>query len=289
MPFVVGSPRSGTTLLRLMLDAHPDLAIPPETGFIVAVASLAGAQDRIPEQFFQAVTNFPPEASAWQDFGIAAAQFRAQLQVIEPFDASAGLRLFYSLYAARFGKRRWGDKTPVYSQQMKLVLELLPEARFVHLIRDGRDVAVSWREQWFSPGRDIGVLAGAWRDTVQTARRHGTACPHYLEVRYEDLLRDTERELRRICAFAELDYSPAMLRYHDRAPLRLQEHRARHRSDGSLVVSQAQRLQQQALTQQPPDLTRIGSGLRLLSRAERASFEHVAGEILRECGYTTGD
>jgi hypothetical protein len=94
--------------------------------------------------------------------------------------------------------------------------------------------------------------------------------------------------LRRICAFAELDYDPIMLRYHEGAAQRLQEHRARHRSDGSLLVSQAQRLQQQALTQRPPDTGRIGSGRRLLSGEERARFEGIAGDTLRECGYTTG-
>ena len=71
VPFIVGSPRSGTTLLRLMLDSHPRLAIPPETGFLPrALVSLFGNDERQRQSFSEALINFPPEAPGWQDFGI---------------------------------------------------------------------------------------------------------------------------------------------------------------------------------------------------------------------------
>src|SRR2546422_159633 len=104
MPIVVGSPRSGTTLLRFMLDSHPDLAIPPETGFLVPCAQLAGEGITLREDFFQTVTGYPPEAPAWHDFQIPADTFRARLGEIEPFTVANGIRLFYQLYASRFDK-----------------------------------------------------------------------------------------------------------------------------------------------------------------------------------------
>src|SRR5881394_462023 len=143
--FVVGVARSGTTLLRLMLDAHPDLAIPHETHFLPAVLALAGDADR--DELFRRVTEF----ETWPDLGLDAHDYRRAIEGVEPFDLATGVRVFYRLYAARFGKVRWGDKTPPYLGHLAAIERLLPEARFVHLIRDGRDVAVSLEPLWFAP------------------------------------------------------------------------------------------------------------------------------------------
>src|ERR1700749_1142202 len=113
MPFIVGSPRSGTTLLRFMLDAHPELAIPPETGFLTLGPKLKGRGDKLRERFFQEVVNYPKSSPNWPDFEIPEGTFRAALAEINPFTVSDGYRAFYRLYAARFGKARWGDKTPL--------------------------------------------------------------------------------------------------------------------------------------------------------------------------------
>jgi hypothetical protein len=196
-----------------------------------------------------------------------------------------GFRTFYRMYAARFGKRRFGDKTPMYGRHLKPIEELLPEARFIHLIRDGRDVAVSLREQWFSPGRDIEVQARYWRDHVLETRAQGAACRHYLEVRLEELVDNAEAVLRRICDFCELPFHPAMLNHHDRAATRLAEHAARVRTDGSVVVSHENRLRQQAASQKPPDPARIGIWQERLSQAECRQFEAIAGDLLAELGY----
>ena len=75
MPIIVGSPRSGTTLLRFMLDAHPDLAIPPETGFLPTIQTLTGTDDSLRQLFHETITSFPPEAPGWSDFGIAVEEF----------------------------------------------------------------------------------------------------------------------------------------------------------------------------------------------------------------------
>src|SRR5258706_15772466 len=75
MPIIIGSPRSGTTLLRFMLDAHPDLAIPPETGFLVPCAERAGQGTISREDFLHTLTRYPVEASGWQDFQISQDTF----------------------------------------------------------------------------------------------------------------------------------------------------------------------------------------------------------------------
>jgi hypothetical protein len=288
MPIIVGSPRSGTTLLRFMLDSHPDLSIPPETGFLLLGEELGAGGECSWERFANAVTTYPPESPAWPDFGIPEDSFRRELGRLRPFSVAEGFRLFYRMYAERFGKPRYGDKTPTYCQHLQSLEHLLPEARFIHLVRDGRDVAVSLRRRWFSPGHDIAIQAQFWRSNVEAARLQGAGCRHYLELRYEDLLRNPEVILRRICSFLGLTYHPAMLVYHERTPKRLQEHRGRARADGSVVVTAEERLRQQELTTQPPDLSRIGVWQQSLTPEESRQFEELAGDLLRDLGYLQG-
>ena len=285
MPMIVGSPRSGTTLVRLILDAHPDLAIPPETWFLTVARDLEGSGEELRERFFRAVVAHPAEAPNWADFGIPAEAFRSRLREIEPFSPAEGFRLFYRMYAERFGKRRWGDKTPLYGHHLRDLERLLPEARFIHVVRDGRDAAVSLRKRWFSPGHDIEVQARYWRDNVAAARREGAACRHFLEIRFEDLLRDLEGVVRRLCAFLELELHPAMLDHSAGAARRLEEHGPRHRRDGTVLVSHEERRRQQAHSAQPPDLSKIGVWREALTTDEARRFGEVAGDWLAAYGY----
>lgn len=283
MPIVVGAPRSGTTLLRLMLDSHRELAIPPETGFLSTARRLRGSGDGLRERFFHTVTTFPQQAPVWADFGISADDFREALGRIEPFTASAGFRAFYRLYAARHGKPRWGDKTPVYCLEMDLIRRVLPEARFLHIIRDGRDVALSLREQWFAPGRDIAKLARYWSRCVVRARRSGLGRPDYLEVRFEELVREPRPVLARVCRFLELEWDSAMLEHHTRAEARLGEHTGRTAPGGT--VTREQRLRQQESSLRAPDPGRIGAWRAGMLPQEHAEFQRVAGKLLRTLGY----
>jgi len=286
MPIIIGAPRSGTTLLRLMLDSHPHLAIPPETGFLVPCSKLTGPGSLSREEFFETVTGYPAEAPGWQDFQISRDVFRAALRTIEPFIVADGIRIFYQIYASRFGKSRWGDKTPLYCMHVQSIQALLPEAHFVHIIRDGRDVALSLRPMWFAPAHDIETLATHWRQCVTTGRQQGTACTHYMEVRYEQLVEDSREVLREICEFLGLDFDDRMLRYHEFAPERLREHRGRFRPDGSVILTHHQRLSQQHRTMQPPDRSRVFAWKREMPREEQLRFDAVAGDALDEFGFT---
>lgn len=285
MPIIIGSPRSGTTLLRLMLDAHPDLAVPPETGFLLPCADLARRGTASRDDFFQTVTGYPAEAPGWRDFQIPDDTFRAALQAIEPFTVDDGIRAFYRLYASRFGKSRWGDKTPLYCLHLRSIEALLPEARFVHIIRDGRDVALSLRPLWFSPGRDIETLASHWRHCVTAGRQQGARCRHYMEVRYEQLIEDSRGVLADICRFVDLEFDDRMLRYHELAPERLREHQGRVRPDGSVVITREQRLGQQYRATLPPDRSRVFVWKQEMPRDEQLRFEAIAGDALEDFGF----
>lgn len=286
MPVIVGAPRSGTTLLRLMLDAHPQLAIPPETGFLLLASSLKSSDEPLhADVFLEAITNYPPEMPTWPDFGIPAANLRREFDRMPTFTVADGFRAFYRLYAERFGKRRWGDKTPGYVLNIRDIAETLPEAHFIHVIRDGRDVSLSLRQCWFSPGQDMKILAAHWERHVAEGRRQGSRCGRYLEVRYEDLVRRPAPVLEKICAFLRLPYASQLERYHERAMDRLREHRDRQGPDGVLLVSHEERLKQQRMVTRPPDPSRIDVWRKTMTEGERRDFEAVAGELLRDLGY----
>ncbi len=287
-PFVVGATRSGTTLLRLMLDSHPELAIPLETHFVPDLIDAAGDLTRGASA--ERLADVMISHRRWGDFRLDAGELRERLQRLERPDPGNAARAFYALYAEHQGKPRWGDKTPGYGKHMQKIEEALPEARFVHLIRDGRDVALSILNQSFGPS-SVEKAAEKWKYRIEMGRNEARGLSHYLEVRYEDLVLDTERTLRGICEFCELPWDPAVLTYHERAEERLQE-KARDlppSRPGRSPRPAALRLASHALAKEPPRADRVDRWRTEMSAADRAAFEEVAGELLNELGYEVGD
>lgn len=299
MPIVVGVGRSGTTLLRLMLDSHPELAITHETGFIPLMRTLHSPLHRgfysrlrtaaqgqgwagsLRREFLSLLTSQPN----WADFHISRQQLRDSLSQLKLFNVADGLRIFFRLYAARFGKPRWGDKTPNYCLHLKTIERILPETRFIHIIRDGRDASLSVRGLHFAPGRDIETLASHWVRTINAARLQARHSSHYLEVRYEDLVLDTTKVLEKICAFAELNYDARMEQYYKNAPLRISELEPTRDRRGNVLVTRETRQQTNRLTTKPPQSGRIARWKSDMTQAERATFKRIAGPLLEDLGY----
>jgi hypothetical protein len=284
MPFIVGSGRCGTTLLRMMLDAHPTLAIPPETHFIPTLASVFSDPSKDLDEFLHALSGF----HTWSDFGLEVGALDDALRSAGPFDLTHALRTFYRLYAEKCEKTRWGDKTPMYFASMGLVQRVLPEARFIHVIRDGRDVALSIKDLWFGPD-SIQDIAGWWVSRIGEARSQVDELTWYLEIRYEDLVLNPERVLRDVCAFVDIPWDPVMLDYHLRAEGRLDE--IRHDApthDRSAVIPAEQRVGIFSLVTEPPRADRTQRWRAEMSLAARAQFEGTAGALLEELGYEVG-
>jgi hypothetical protein len=279
-PFVVGVGRSGTTLLRLMIDAHPEVAIPAETHFLPKLLELRDEGDALRAAAHAVMT----AESTWADFGIPSERLAETFARLSPFTLAKGLRAFYGLYAAKFGKPRWGEKTPFYGRRMRAIEAVLPEAHFVHVIRDGRDVALSLRPLWFSPGDEIEAQARNWLAKVSAIRANGHGCRRYLEIRYEDLVLDTESVLRRVCDFIALQYDPRMLSYHQGAEVRLNEIRDEYRfKEARISKEERMRLHVNAL--RPPDQARVGRWRSDMSAGDRDTFTSIAGDLLADLGY----
>ncbi len=168
---------------------------------------------------------------------------------------------------------------------MRRVHAVLPESHFIHLIRDGRDVALSQLE--VHHGNDeVADAAAEWVAGIEKARKTGGRIgDSYLEVRYEDLVDDPQPVLERICARIGLEFEPAMLEYHRGAEERLAETvRELSRGDGEAVTAE-QRAAQHANVSKPPQRERAGRWRRDMSAEQQRAFESVAGDLLADLGY----
>ena len=221
----------------------------------------------------------------WPDLSLEEAELEHALRQLREFSLAEALRCIYRQYAGCHGKPRWGDKTPLYQLHMRAIAGHFPEARFIHIIRDGRDVALSGKNLWFGPGPDLEAQARNWKERILETRRQAKAVPYYMEVRYEDLILKPESVLREICAFIAVDYDPSMLDYHRHAEERLAELGDRRDRDGSLRVRSQQRRAIHRRTARAPDASRVFRWKREMTAEECASFERVAGDMLRTLGY----
>jgi hypothetical protein len=175
---------------------------------------------------------------------------------------------------------------------MREIARVLPEAHFIHLIRDGRDVRLSQLANNTTTPPPAERHAQRWKKRVRTAQRQGSAVDHYMEVRFEDVLTDTEAQIRRMCEFVELDYDPAMLRFHERAAERLGEIRRDMKPGDEVAEGRARqfrsaeaRVAQHRLTTEPPRADRIARWRREMSADDLAEFEGAVGDFLVELGY----
>jgi hypothetical protein len=287
---VVGVGRSGTTLLRLMLDAHPALTIPPETHFVPSLIQASGTLRFNPGRAVECIVE--GRHRRWPDFGLNGDELLAELRAIPHFNAPDTLRTFYRLYAEKQGKSRWGDKTPDYVRKMRKIQTTLPEARFIHLIRDGRDAGLSHNARVVNRGvrepLPAAELARRWVLRIETARETAAGLTGYLELRYEDLVTDPEPALRKVCELIALDYDPAMLSYHERAEERLQEMAGELPAVAGRPAREAgERVAAHAMATQPPSRERIARWKEEMSAADVAEFEATAGNLLAELGYET--
>lgn len=277
-PFVVGVGRSGTTLLRLMLDAHHDLAIPAETHFLPALLSLG--ERTTPQAALDLVTR----SDSWANMGMTSDGLARVLDGADSLSAAQAARAFFHLYSARFGKTRWGDKTPPYRNAMLTIAASLPEAHFIHMIRDGRDVALSYRGLWFGPGDDLESQARFWVQEIEQARVQGKSV-NYVEVRFEDLVTRPADTLTELCDWLDLPFDPAMLDYHIGASRRISEFVQPFGPQGAQQIPLSRFISIHERTSQAPDASRIARWKTEMVREERGRYEEVAGSLLASLGY----
>ena len=276
--FIVGCPRSGTTLLQRMVDAHPLIAVTHE-------------QHWIPRYFNERIGLTPeglvtpdliPSLFEQRRFAISQLEMdREEIESLVPPDApvlfSEFVTSLFDLYGERKGKRLVGDKTPGYVKELLTLHSLWPRARFIHIIRDGRDVCLSvmnWKkvnlvaDRFVTWAEDpVSTTALYWKRHVQRGREAGRSLGPalYYEIRYESLVDDPAEESAKLCAFLEVPYDEAMLQFHE----------GRTRVDPGLDAKDAWR----------PVVAGLRDWRSQMPTEAVERFEAAAGELLDELDY----
>lgn len=236
--FIVGSPRSGTTLMRSIIDAHPHIFCPPC------------------ETFLFSLLNPIFNGRIWKDH-------YAQLPLDRTWLISWMRRFVLELFAAlgkKIGKYRWTEKTPSHVRFMSFISEVFPDAQFIHMIRDGRKVVSSLKDMDWAP-KDINKNIENWIESVSLGREIGIKIgkQRYIEIKYEDLVKDPETVLRRLCNFLKEPWTSQMLKF--------------YKSENN---SWGLSLQPIGIQSSRPELNEIEEDL----------FEELAGRLMRELGYS---
>lgn len=212
--FLVGCPRSGTTLLQLLLDSHSRVAVAPETHFVrrfwLRRKKYGDLEMERPwRRLVDDICQLPEFAGMGLDPEDYRERARAGSHRIE--------RLFLLLlerFAALRGKQWIGEKTPNHLLYMRTLEKWYPQARFLHIVRDPRAVARSWQGLPWSNGSLV-ADADVWRKYLTAARERPPRNPErILTLRYESLVSDPEAQLSAVCDFIGIPFEPAMLEFH---------------------------------------------------------------------------
>jgi hypothetical protein len=274
--FIVGCPRSGTTLLQRLLDAHPELAVINETLWITRENERRNGVTReglVTPELISRLFEYP----RFRRLDIPREDLEYLLGTQAPVSYPRFVTGIFDLYGKSRGKPLVGDKSPGYVREMPRLHALWPEAKFVHLIRDGRDVWLSvdgWKKAERSVGQfatwthdPVATTALWWERSVRLGREAGALLGPalYQEVRYEALVADPASACAALCTFLGLPYDEVMLRFHE----------GRMRHEEGLTAKRAWL---------PPT-----SGLRdwrtQMPAEEVGRFEAMAGDLLEELGY----
>jgi hypothetical protein len=274
--FIVGCARSGTTLLGRMVDAHPQIGVAPSIHWIAGYLrrrDVRGAEDPVTAELVIGLADDRRLAR----FGISPEELRALVPDGQRVAYRRFLAAFLELYARKRDKPRVGNKTAPFVRRIRALHDAWPDARFVHLIRDGRDVYLSARS-WPSAERSVGryptwredpvsTAAFWWERKVRAGREGGRPLEPrlYREVRYEALVSEPARECVALCGYLGVPFDEAMVRFDARE------------TSGDADLDRAH-----------PWLP-ITAGLRdwrtQMPDEDVERFEALAGDLLEELGY----
>jgi len=258
--FIGGAGRSGKTLLRVMLDSHPNICCGPELKVFTLIANLYQHFTGPYRPYLEAYGNNLEDLNGY---------FRTLiLQLVQNFRRNSG-------------KPRWAEKTPHNVLYMTTLGAIFPKSRFLNVIRDGRDVAcdlvtMDWTDAQGTPldcTQNIASAARYWKSVVMESLEqttHPSLEDRALIVRYEDLVQDTERIMRIVLDFLGEPWSDSVLRHHEFA---------HHFIDESSTDE----------VQGPIFDADIGRWEREMSDEDKTHFRQEAGDLLKNLRYVQGE
>ncbi len=275
--FIIGSGRSGTTLLRRILVAHPDIHIPPENHALKSAISVFRRNSVIswPQLVRLVLAQFEFNPTFYK-FNIDLRPLDTRL-VSAPEGSRSLAYILDSLYRCHGQQtkpdfKRWGDKTPVNTFIVEDIYSVFPGARFIHMLRDGVDVVMSFMEMDHPNIKTIEHAAWRWKKSTEAAttfeKNHPGKC---ITVRYEDLVRDPESSVESICSHLQIEYGPSMLENDNRSEYMNDLRYHKHLNNVKNPISAAP----------------IGKGRSHISDEQKKKLRKLLGDDLKKYGYDT--
>jgi len=213
--FIVGSGRSGSTLLRVILANHARVSIPPETWYILDLVKKFELDGPLTAKEQLEMMEIVTSHYRWPDLKIRTDELKKWMSLQGEPSLRGFLETIYVQYARREGKDVWGDKTPPYVNILPELSAIFPEARFIHLVRDGHDVSKSFQNMGtYGPG--LYANASEWKKSINAFRKSSgrdSISSRTIEIKYEELVLDTIPTMNRICDFIGIELTPEMLNW----------------------------------------------------------------------------
>nr|BFD66486.1 sulfotransferase [Bdellovibrio sp. HAGR004] len=279
--FILGNPRSGTTLLRLLLTSHRDVVVPPEAGFLVWLSNKYGDWNSFDSNSSSAVLSYVNDlfgTKKFETWGLNKSDVITQIAKNKPSSYSELSSCIYHSYAKKIAKEvlYWGDKNNFYLNHIEELNRLYPGAKYIHIVRDGRDVACSYLDMGrrtyksqYAPQlpQKIEEIASQWRNNVLKIERDLKKCSSvFLTIRYEDLVNKTDEELHNICDFLGIEFQNEMASF--------------YLANRSQKLEPVETLEWKQKTLMPIERSSVGRYLDILSKEDVLRFEEVARDAL---------
>lgn len=279
--FILGNPRSGTTLMRLLLTSHRDVVVPPEAGFLVWLSNKYGNWNSLDSNNSSAVLSYVNDlfqTKKFETWGLDKSEIIRQIAKNKPSSYSELSGHIYHSYAKKRAKEIifWGDKNNFYLNHIEELKKLYPDAKFIHVVRDGRDVACSYLDitrhtykSRYAPllPQNLEEIANHWRNNVLRIERDLRSCnSSFLTIRYEDLVSRTDKELQKLCDFLGIEFQNEMVSF--------------YLVNRSQNLEPVETLEWKQKTLMPIEPSSIGRYLDTLTKEDILHFEEVAGDAL---------
>ncbi len=278
--FVTGAPRSGTTLLRLLLTTHSDICIPPESLFFVALEPKYGNINVQVEEFLNDLYSESfPKFCEWK---VDRKLLSNNLESYQQLNYALAVETVYQTYRQQFNPTAstWGDKNPCHIHYLEKIWRYLPASKVILIVRDFRACYSSMknivakeqggRQVWTGP-RTLEGMTRQWNQVINLVDRYHQKNQQFYLVYYEDLVREPVVQLTKICEWLGLEFQESMLDFYQK------------NTELGLVLPSQVTLNPN--TFKPINSERINIWQDELSLSEVKAIESINGEILEKLGY----
>lgn len=278
--FIIGNPRSGTSLLRLVLHSHSQICIPPESHFFLW---LEEKYEHWEMNLLEPYLDDLFQSTKFETWNISREELRASILKNQPESYAQLNSLVYFSFNKNNSKsiRFWGDKNKLWKDKLHAIVKHYPKAKFIHLIRDGRDVACSFKEiaakklqTKYAPKlpTEISAIAIRWKENVNYIEQFLSELPkeQSISMQYEALLQNMPEEISKVANFLGIEVESQMFEYYNQ-------------SKDSIEPEAF--FQWKEKLQSPPDLDNISKFRQQLTTEEIALFNQIAESELKRYNY----